>query len=108
MATTDGVRTAANLQPASGNATNTSRRYLSFAARAEAEGDPHWAGIFRAMASRLSGHVDDDGEVLEPTVNPIAKQVSHSGAIDFHQSRDLYPKSVHRRSASLRNDRPVK
>lgn len=58
MAPIKASRTAANPQDAPATETLASRRFLAYAAQAEAEGKHHAAALFREIAERKGGHAE--------------------------------------------------
>ncbi|MGF1600333.1 MAG: rubrerythrin family protein [Acidimicrobiales bacterium] len=56
MASLKGSRTEANLKQAFASESQASRRYLYFAQRADIDGHPEVAALFRAVAESETGH----------------------------------------------------
>jgi rubrerythrin len=74
VATLKASRTEANLQVAFATETLAGRRYLAYAAQAEAEGNSSIAALFRAIADRRSSHAQRHMDVLAPCGDQAAGQ----------------------------------
>lgn len=67
-----GTRTEENLRAAFAAEAQVNRRYLYFAQRADIEGLPHIAELFRAAAEAETGHAFGHLEFLEKCGDPLS------------------------------------
>ncbi|MEO2004870.1 MAG: rubrerythrin family protein [Candidatus Poribacteria bacterium] len=94
-----GTKTAQNLADAFAGESQASRRYLYFAKRADIEGYPDVAGLFRDTAEgetgHAHGHLDYLAEVGDPATNlPISdveEMLAAAVAGETHEYTDMYP-----------------
>jgi rubrerythrin len=99
MATINASRTETNLRLAFANETLLGRRYLAYAAQAEADGDKRAAAMFRDVADRRNRHAQRDLQQLEPcgkeTIGQSADDTAYNLRVAIldavHESGDLYP-----------------
>ena len=66
----EGSRTEQNLIAAFARESGASRRYLHFAQRADIEGQPEVAALFRSVADGETGHALDLLEILTEVADP--------------------------------------
>lgn len=66
-----GTKTEANLKEAFAGESQANRRYLYFARRADVEGYPDVAGLFRDIAEGETGHAFGHFEFLEEVGDPV-------------------------------------
>jgi rubrerythrin len=66
-----GTRTESNLKEAFAGESQANRRYLYFARRADVEGYPDVAGLFRDVAEGETGHAFGHFEFLEEVGDPV-------------------------------------
>jgi rubrerythrin len=66
-----GTRTEQNLKEAFAGESQANRRYLYFSRRADVEGYPDIAGLFRDVAEGETGHAFGHFEFLEETGDPV-------------------------------------
>jgi len=66
-----GTKTEANLKEAFAGESQANRRYLYFARRADVEGYPDVAGLFRDVAEGETGHAFGHFEFLEEVGDPV-------------------------------------
>ena len=66
-----GTRTESNLKEAFAGESQANRRYLYFARRADVEGYPEIAGLFRDVAEGETGHAFGHFEFLEEIGDPV-------------------------------------
>ena len=69
-----GSKTADNLAAAFAGESQANRRYLYFAAKADVEGAPDVAAVFRATAEGETGHAHGHLEYLEAVGDPATGQ----------------------------------
>ena len=94
-----GTKTAQNLADAFAGESEAHRRYLYFAKRADIEGYPEVAGLFRDTAEgetgHAHGHLDYLSEVGDPATNlPISdveEMLAAAVAGETHEYTDMYP-----------------
>ena len=94
-----GTKTAQNLADAFAGESEANRRYLYFAKRADIEGYPDVAGLFRDTAEgetgHAHGHLDYLSEVGDPATNlPISdveEMLAAAVAGETHEYTDMYP-----------------
>ena len=82
-----GSRTHANLRAAFARESEANRRYLYFAAKAEAEGQSDVAAVFRSTAEGETGHAHGHLEYLEPCGDPTTD-------LPFGRTRDNLKASI--------------
>ena len=71
MASLKGSKTEANLKEAFAGESQANRRYLYFSRRADVEGYPDVAGLFRDVAEGETGHAFGHFEFLEEVGDPV-------------------------------------
>ena len=94
-----GSKTAKNLADAFAGESQANRRYLYFAAKADVEGSPDVAAVFRATAEGETGHAHGHLEYLEQVGDPAtglaigATEHNLKSAIagETHEYTDMYP-----------------
>ncbi|MFT7601263.1 MAG: rubrerythrin [Acidimicrobiales bacterium] len=74
MAELRGSRTEANLRHALAAESIASRRYLFFAQKADVEGQPEAAALFRSIAEGETGHAFGHLEFLSELGDPVTRQ----------------------------------
>ena len=92
-------KTAQNLKDAFAGESQANRRYLYFAQKADIEGAPDVAGVFRSTAEGETGHAHGHLEYLEEvgdpaTGEPIGETEDNlKSAIqgETHEDTDMYP-----------------
>ncbi len=99
MAKLTGSQTLENLKHAFAGESQANRRYLYFARRADIEGYPDIAGVFRDTAEgetgHAFGHMDFIAEVGDPaTGEPIGNTAKNLGAAiagETYEFTEMYP-----------------
>src|SRR5688572_31909383 len=99
MAELKGSKTHANLKEAFAGESQANRRYLYFAKKADVEGYPDVAGLFRDVAEGETGHAHGHLEFLEEVGDPATgepigdttKNLKASIAGETHEYTDMYP-----------------
>ena len=95
-----GTKTAENLKEAFAGEAQANRRYMYFARKADIEGYPDVAGLFRDVAEGETGHAFGHLEYLErdigdpATGEPIgntAKNLKAAVAGETHEFTQMYP-----------------
>ena len=94
-----GSKTAQNLADAFAGESQANRRYLYFAGKADVEGAPDVAAVFRATAEGETGHAHGHLEYLEQVGDPAtglaigATEHNLKSAIagETHEYTDMYP-----------------
>ena len=94
-----GSKTAKNLADAFAGESQANRRYLYFAAKADVEGAPDVAAVFRSTAEGETGHAHGHLEYLEAVGDPASGQPIGSTADNLrasiagetHEYTDMYP-----------------
>lgn len=94
-----GTKTHQNLKDAFAGESQANRRYLYFANKADIEGQPEVATLFRATAEgetgHAHGHLDYLAEVGDPATDlPIGSSVLNLKAAvhgETHEYTDMYP-----------------
>jgi rubrerythrin len=94
-----GSQTAKNLADAFAGESQANRRYLYFAAKADVEGAPDVAAVFRSTAEGETGHAHGHLEYLEAVGDPAsgkpiggtADNLRASIAGETHEYTDMYP-----------------
>jgi len=94
-----GTKTHQNLKDAFAGESQANRRYLYFAKRADVEGQPDLAGLFRDTAEgetgHAHGHLDYLREVGDPAtglpIGDTATNLKASIAGETHEYTDMYP-----------------
>lgn len=95
MADLKGSKTEENLNEAFVRESQANRRYLYFAQRADVEGYPDIAALFRAIADGSTGHafghldfLEEDGEDDGST----SQSLQHAIAIETYEHNEMYPR----------------
>jgi rubrerythrin len=99
MPSLKGTKTHENLKAAFAGESQANRRYLYFANKADVEGQPEVASLFRATAEgetgHAHGHLDYLAEVGDPATDlPIgASDLNLKSAVagETHEYTDMYP-----------------
>jgi len=99
MAGLNGTKTHENLKEAFAGESQANRRYLWFAQKADVEGYPDAAALFRSVAEgetgHAHGHMDYIGQVGDPATDlPIgATRLNLKAAVagETHEYTDMYP-----------------
>ena len=94
-----GSKTHANLKAAFAGESQANRRYLYFAAKADVEGAPDVAAVFRSTAEGETGHAHGHLEYLEAVGDPAtglaigstSNNLKASIAGETHEYTDMYP-----------------
>ena len=94
-----GSKTHANLKAAFAGESQANRRYLYFANKADVEGQPDVAGLFRSTAEgetgHAHGHLDYLASVGDPATDlPIgstSQNLKAAVAGETHEYTDMYP-----------------
>ena len=81
-----GSKTAKNLADAFAGESQANRRYLYFAAKADVEGAPDVAAVFRSTAEGETGHAHGHLEYLEAVGDPASGQPIGSTADNLRAS----------------------
>ncbi len=106
MADLKGSKTEDNLKEAFAGESQANRRYLYFAQKADVEGYPDVAALFRSVAEGETGHAfghfDFLAEVGDPATGEPVGPTEDNLRVG-HRRRDL---RVHRDVPRLREDRP--
>ena len=92
-------KTAQNLKEAFAGESQANRRYLYFAQKADIEGAPDVAGVFRSTAEGETGHAHGHLEYLEQVGDPATgepmgeTEANLKSAIhgETHEYTDMYP-----------------
>ena len=92
-------KTAQNLKDAFAGESQANRRYLYFAPKADIEGAPDVAGVFRSTAEGETGHAHGHLEYLEEVGDPATGEAmgetedNLKSAIkgETHEYTDMYP-----------------
>ena len=96
--------TLANLQTAYNGETNANARYLAFAKKADEEGYPEAASLFRATARAEQVHLERHAEVIKklggtpaakietPVVKSTKENIQESLNGETYETREMYPK----------------
>jgi rubrerythrin len=100
MAELKGTRTEQCLKDAFAWEAQANRRYLYFAKKAEAEGHPEVAALFRSTAEGETGHANGHLEFLERVGDPITglpmgstrELLASVVASETHESTEMYPR----------------
>ena len=95
----EGTKTAQNLKDAFAGESQANRRYLYFAKRADIEGYPDVAGLFRDTAEgetgHAHGHLDYLQEVGDPAtdlpIGDVEEMLAAAVAGETHEYTDMYP-----------------
>lgn len=95
-----GSQTERNLQAAFALESQTNRRFLYFAHKADAEGHADVAALFRGAAEGETGHALGHMEFLEHSGDPVTglpmgstrDNLRAAIASEDHESADLYPR----------------
>ncbi|CAA7627074.1 rubrerythrin family protein [Magnetospirillum sp. UT-4] len=99
MAGLKGSRTEENLKAAFAGESQANRRYLYFAQKADVEGLPDVAAVFRSTAEGETGHAHGHLEYLEECGDPASglpigatkENLAASIAGETHEYTDMYP-----------------
>ena len=94
-----GTKTAQNLKDAFSGESQANRRYLYFAQKADVEGAPDVAAVFRSTAEGETGHAHGHLEYLEEIGDPATgepmgeTEANLKSAIhgETHEYTDMYP-----------------
>ena len=94
-----GTHTHQNLKDAFAGESQANRRYLYFAAKADVEGQPDVAVVFRSTAEGETGHAHGHLEYLEAVGDPAtglpigssADNLKAAIAGETHEYTDMYP-----------------
>jgi len=94
-----GSQTAKNLADAFAGESQANRRYLYFANKADVEGAPDVAAVFRSTAEGETGHAHGHLEYLEAVGDPASgepigsteENLRASIAGETHEYTDMYP-----------------
>ena len=99
MASLNGTRTHQNLKDAFAGESQANRRYLYFAQKADVEGYPDTAALFRSVAEGETGHAHGHLEYLEAVGDPATglpigssrNNLKAAIAGETHEYTDMYP-----------------
>ncbi len=99
MANLNGTKTHQNLKDAFAGESQANRRYLYFANKADVEGQPEVAALFRSTAEgetgHAHGHLDYLAQVGDPATDmPIGSSednLKSAVAGETHEYTDMYP-----------------
>jgi len=99
MSQLKGSKTEGNLKAAFAGESQANRRYLYFANKADVEGYPDVAGVFRNTAEGETGHAHGHLEYLEAVgdpatglpIGPTAANLKAAVAGETHEYTDMYP-----------------
>ena len=97
MATLKGSKTEQSLKDAFAGESQANRRYLYFAAKADVEGYPDVATVFRSTAEGETGHAHGHLEYLEEVgatglpIGPTGANLKAAIAGETHEYTDMYP-----------------
>jgi rubrerythrin len=99
MAALKGSRTEENLKAAFAGESQANRRYLYFANKADVEGQPDVAALFRSTAEGETGHAHGHLEWLEQCGDPATgmpfgatrDNLASAVAGETHEYTDMYP-----------------
>ena len=99
MSSLEGTRTHENLKAAFAGESQANRRYLYFANKADVEGHPEIAALFRSTAEgetgHAHGHLDYLAAVGDPATDlPIGSSADNLKAAvagETHEYTDMYP-----------------
>ena len=94
-----GSKTAQNLKDAFAGESQANRRYLYFAQKADIEGAPDVAAVFRSTAEGETGHAHGHLEYLEEVGDPATGEkmgetednLKSAIAGETHEYTDMYP-----------------
>ncbi|MFN7972880.1 MAG: rubrerythrin family protein [Acidobacteriota bacterium] len=95
----DGTKTHGNLKHAFAGESQANRRYLYFAKKADVEGYPDVAGLFRDVAEGETGHAHGHLEFLEEVGDPATgepigntkKNLNAAIAGETYEYTEMYP-----------------
>ena len=87
------MATKDNLQEAFAGESQANRKYLAFSKKAEAEGYPQIAKLFRAAAAAETVHAHAHLRVMGG-INDTAKNLQAAIDGEGHEFKDMYPKFV--------------
>ena len=99
MPSLKGTKTHQNLKDAFAGESQANRRYLYFANKADVEGHPEVAALFRSTAEgetgHAHGHLDYLAEVGDPAtdlpIGPSESNLKAAVAGETHEYTDMYP-----------------
>ncbi len=99
MPSLKGTKTHQNLKDAFAGESQANRRYLYFANKADVEGHPEVAALFRSTAEgetgHAHGHLDYLAQVGDPAtdlpIGPSAANLKAAVAGETHEYTDMYP-----------------
>jgi len=94
-----GSKTEQNLKDAFAGESQANRRYLYFANKADVEGQPDVAALFRSTAEGETGHAHGHLEFLEASgdpatglpIGPTRDNLKAAVAGETHEYTDMYP-----------------
>lgn len=94
-----GTKTHSNLKEAFAGESQANRRYLYFAKRADIEGHPEIAGLFRETAEGETGHAHGHLDYLQSIGDPatgmpfssVSDMLKSAVAGETHEYTDMYP-----------------
>ena len=94
-----GTKTSDNLRAAFAGESEANRRYLYFAQKADIEGAPDVAQVFRSTAEGETGHAHGHLEYLEEVGDPATgepigdteKNLASAVKGEIHEYTDMYP-----------------
>jgi rubrerythrin len=93
MAEMKGSRTEANLLEAFAGESQANRKYLAFAAKADAEGHPQVARLFRAAAAAETVHAHAHLRVLGG-IGDTAQNLNEAISGETHEFTSMYPQMI--------------
>ena len=99
MAQLEGSRTEANLKTAFAGESQANRRYLYFAQKADIEGHPDVAALFRSVAEAETGHAFGHFDFLAEVGDPVTGMAVGSTAdnlrsaieCETYECTEIYP-----------------
>ena len=99
MSKLEGTKTHENLKDAFAGESQANRRYLYFAKKADIEGHPDIAGLFRDTAEGETGHAHGHLDYLKPVGDPVTglpigeteDNLKAAVAGETHEYTDMYP-----------------
>ena len=99
MADLNGSKTHSNLKAAFAGESQANRRYLYFAKRADVEGQPDIAGLFRDTAEGETGHAHGHLDYLRRCGDPatgmrietVGEMLASAVSGETHEYTEMYP-----------------
>jgi rubrerythrin len=99
MADLKGTKTHENLKEAFAGESQANRRYLYFAQKADVEGHPEVAALFRSVAEGETGHAFGHLDFLAEAGDPVtgepvgstAENLRSAIASEAHEHTEMYP-----------------